>query len=108
MLCGLGPCSQFVRVESRLSEIQSMLTCAYRWYKKEELGRRNALFWIANPIGQMFAGYLQAAAYTHLNNHHGLQGWRSVSHRMSSIPILTMIRWLFIICTIITIPIALM
>ncbi|CRL23069.1 Sucrose/H+ symporter, plant [Penicillium camemberti] len=62
------------------------------WYRKEELGRRNALFWIANPIGQMFAGYLQAAAYTHLNNNHGLQGWR----------------WLFIICTVITIPIALL
>ncbi|KAF7523862.1 hypothetical protein PCG10_006392 [Penicillium crustosum] len=61
------------------------------WYRKEELGRRNALFWIANPIGQMFAGYLQAAAYTHLNNNHGLQGWR----------------WLFIICTVITLPIAL-
>ncbi|KAL4867469.1 hypothetical protein BDV12DRAFT_186644 [Aspergillus spectabilis] len=60
------------------------------WYRKQELGRRNALFWIANPIGQMIAGYLQAAAYTHLNNNHGLRGWR----------------WLFIICTIITIPVA--
>ncbi|KAJ5287227.1 hypothetical protein N7478_002913 [Penicillium angulare] len=60
------------------------------WYRKPELGRRNALFWIANPLGQMIAGYLQAAAYTNLNNHHGLQGWR----------------WLFIICTIITIPVA--
>ncbi|CAK7231195.1 hypothetical protein SCUCBS95973_007829 [Sporothrix curviconia] len=58
---------------------------------KSELGRRNALFWIANPLGQMIAGYLQAAAYTNLNNNHGLQGWR----------------WLFIICFIITIPIAL-
>ncbi|KAJ5901481.1 hypothetical protein N7495_002009 [Penicillium taxi] len=46
------------------------------WYRKKELGRRNALFWIANPLGQMFAGYLQAAAYTNLNNSHGLQGWR--------------------------------
>ncbi|KAL4903327.1 hypothetical protein BDW74DRAFT_168891 [Aspergillus multicolor] len=60
------------------------------WYRKSELGRRNALFWIANPLGQMIAGYLQAAAYTNLNNNHGLQGWR----------------WLFIICTIITIPVA--
>ncbi|KAL4959825.1 major facilitator superfamily domain-containing protein [Aspergillus stella-maris] len=60
------------------------------WYRKQELGRRNALFWIANPLGQMIAGYLQAAAYTNLNNNHGLQGWR----------------WLFIICTIITIPVA--
>ncbi|KAL4786983.1 major facilitator superfamily domain-containing protein [Aspergillus varians] len=60
------------------------------WYRKQELGRRNALFWIANPLGQMIAGYLQAAAYTNLNNSHGLQGWR----------------WLFIICTVITIPVA--
>lgn len=76
MLCGLGPRSKLVRFESSLPEIRSILTCVYRWYRKEELGRRNALFWIANPIGQMFAGYLQAAAYTHLNNNHGLQGWR--------------------------------
>ncbi|OJJ07830.1 hypothetical protein ASPVEDRAFT_57082 [Aspergillus versicolor CBS 583.65] len=60
------------------------------WYRKKELGRRNALFWIANPLGQMIAGVLQAAAYTNLNNNHGLQGWR----------------WLFIICTVITIPVA--
>lgn len=26
----------------------------------------------------MVAGYLQAAAYTNLNNHRGLQGWRCV------------------------------
>lgn len=61
------------------------------WYRRRELGRRNALFWIANPLGQMIAGYLQAAAYTNLNNHRGLAGWR----------------WLFVICFIITIPIAL-
>lgn len=46
------------------------------WYKKSELGRRNALFWCANPLGTMFAGYLQAAAYKHLDGHGGLEGWR--------------------------------
>ena len=50
-----------------------------RWYKKNELGRRNALFWIANPLGSMFAGYLQAAAYRNLNNVHSLEGWRYAS-----------------------------
>ncbi|EXJ79541.1 hypothetical protein A1O3_07820 [Capronia epimyces CBS 606.96] len=60
------------------------------WYRKRELARRNALFWISNPLGQMFAGYLQSAAYTNLSNVGGLQGWR----------------WLFIICTVITIPTA--
>ncbi|KZF20374.1 pantothenate transporter [Xylona heveae TC161] len=62
------------------------------WYKKSELGRRNALFWMANPIATMFGGYLQAAAYKNLDDRHGLQGWR----------------WLFVICSIITIPIALL
>lgn len=40
------------------------------------MGRRNALFWISNPIGTMFAGYLQSAAYTNLSGHGGLEGWR--------------------------------
>ncbi|KAB8241736.1 major facilitator superfamily domain-containing protein [Aspergillus flavus] len=46
------------------------------WYKPEEIGRRISLFFIASPLGTMFAGYLQAAAYTNLNNTHGLAGWR--------------------------------
>ncbi|KAF7192540.1 putative transporter SEO1 [Pseudocercospora fuligena] len=60
------------------------------WYKPGEIGRRTALFFIASPLGTMFAGYLQAAAYTRLNNVHGLEGWR----------------WLFIVDTIITMLIA--
>ncbi|OQE09628.1 hypothetical protein PENVUL_c006G05824 [Penicillium vulpinum] len=59
------------------------------WYKPGEVTRRVALFFVASPLGTMFAGYLQAAAYTNLEGRHGLAGWR----------------WLFIICTIITIPI---
>ncbi|KAF5862553.1 hypothetical protein ETB97_011550 [Aspergillus alliaceus] len=61
-------------------------------YKPEEIGRRVSLFFIASPLGTMFAGYLQAAAYTNLDNAHGLAGWR----------------WLFIVCTIITIPICIL
>ncbi|KAM5356726.1 hypothetical protein ACJ41O_003372 [Fusarium nematophilum] len=60
------------------------------WYKPNEVARRIALFFIASPGGTMFAGYLQAAAYTNLNGVHGLAGWR----------------WLFIIDGIITIGIA--
>ena len=60
------------------------------WYKPGEIGRRVALFYTAAPLGTMFAGYLQAAVYTNLNNTHGLAGWR----------------WLFIVDAIITIPIA--
>ncbi len=48
------------------------------WYKPGEIGRRVALFYIASPLGTMFAGYLQAAAYTNLNHVHGLAGWRYV------------------------------
>jgi ACS family pantothenate transporter-like MFS transporter len=46
------------------------------WYKPGEIGRRVTLFFIASPLGTMFAGYLQAAAYTNLNGVHGLSGWR--------------------------------
>lgn len=46
------------------------------WYKPGEVTRRVALFFIASPLGTMFAGYLQAAAYTNLEGTHGLAGWR--------------------------------
>ncbi|WOO80349.1 Pantothenate transporter liz1 [Vanrija pseudolonga] len=60
------------------------------WYTPREIGKRAMIFWLAGSIGQMFSGFLQAAAYTNLNGRHGLAGWR----------------WLFIIDAIITIPIA--
>ncbi|KAK9368245.1 major facilitator superfamily domain-containing protein [Lipomyces kononenkoae] len=60
------------------------------WYTRQELGKRNAIYGCVYPLGAMFAGYLQAAAYNNLDGAHGMAGWR----------------WLFIICTIITIPCA--
>lgn len=60
------------------------------WYRPSEIGRRIAIFYTCAPLGTMFAGYLQAAAYTNLNGVHGLSGWR----------------WLFIVDAIITFPIA--
>jgi ACS family pantothenate transporter-like MFS transporter len=48
------------------------------------------IFWLAGAIGQLFSGFLQAAAYRNLNGAHGFEGWR----------------WLFIIDGIITIPLA--
>ncbi|KAF4840778.1 putative transporter SEO1 [Colletotrichum siamense] len=60
------------------------------WYKKTEVARRIALFFISSPLGTMFAGYLQAAAYTNLSGVHRMSGWR----------------WLFIIDGIITLGIA--
>ena len=46
------------------------------WYKPGEIGRRVALFFIASLLGTMFAGYLQAEAYTNVDQTHGLSGWR--------------------------------
>jgi MFS family permease len=50
------------------------------------------VFWLAGSVGQMFSGFLQAAAYTHLSGVHGRAGWR----------------WLFIVDGIITVPLALL
>jgi ACS family pantothenate transporter-like MFS transporter len=49
------------------------------------------VFWLAGSIGQLFSGFLQAAAYKNLNGVAGHAGWR----------------WLFIIDGIITLPLAL-
>ncbi|KAK9238495.1 major facilitator superfamily domain-containing protein [Lipomyces kononenkoae] len=58
------------------------------WYKKVELGRRNAIYFSAMPLGTMIAGYIQGG----LTNVHsgGLKPWQ----------------WLFVVCAIITIPVA--
>lgn len=60
------------------------------WYKPSEIGKRAMIFWLAGSIGQLFSGFLQAAAYTNLNGVYGRAGWR----------------WLFIIDGIITFPLA--
>lgn len=61
------------------------------WYTPREIGKRAMIFWLSGSIGQMFSGFLQAAAYNNLSGVGGLSGWR----------------WLFIVDAIITIPIAL-
>lgn len=48
------------------------------------------VFWLAGTIGQLFSGFLQAAAYKNLDGVSGRAGWR----------------WLFIIDGIITLPLA--
>ncbi|KAJ5369187.1 major facilitator superfamily domain-containing protein, partial [Penicillium cataractarum] len=60
------------------------------WYTPREIGKRAMIFWLAGSIGQLFSGFLQAAAYTNLNDVQGRAGWR----------------WLFIIDGIITLPLA--
>ncbi|KAI0405268.1 MFS general substrate transporter [Xylaria palmicola] len=59
------------------------------WYRKDELGKRSCIFQSSASIGAMFSGYLTAAVYT-LEGKNGYHGWQ----------------WLFIINTVISLPIA--
>jgi MFS family permease len=54
------------------------------WYKRSELSRRGAIFFIASQVGSMSSGYIQAGAYARLDGRYGIEGWR----------------WLYIICEI--------
>ncbi|KAG8414226.1 hypothetical protein J3459_014951 [Metarhizium acridum] len=69
--------------------VQWYLGC---WYKRSELSRRGALFFIASQVGSMSSGYIQSGAYASLNLKHGIEGWR----------------WLYIICFSCTIPVAIL
>ncbi|EGR44881.1 uncharacterized protein TRIREDRAFT_69563 [Trichoderma reesei QM6a] len=60
------------------------------WYRKDELAKRSCIFHTSGAIGSMFSGYLMAAVY-HLGGRDGFKGWQ----------------WLFIINTVISLPIAL-
>ncbi|KAJ5280939.1 hypothetical protein N7478_006311 [Penicillium angulare] len=46
------------------------------WYKRSELSRRGAIFFIASQIGSMSSGYIQAGAYDRLDGRFGIEGWR--------------------------------
>jgi len=59
------------------------------WYRKDELAKRSCIFHACGAIGTMFSGYLMAATYN-LNSVHGFHGWQ----------------WLFIINTVISLPIS--
>ena len=60
------------------------------WYRKDELAKRSCIFQASSFVGAMFSGYLMAATYN-LDGVHGWKGWQ----------------WLFIINTVISLPIAL-
>ncbi|ROW08664.1 hypothetical protein VPNG_06448 [Cytospora leucostoma] len=59
------------------------------WYRKDELAKRSCIFHASGAIGTMFSGYFMAAVY-HLGGVDGFKGWQ----------------WLFIINTVISLPIA--
>ncbi|QKX60329.1 uncharacterized protein TRUGW13939_07472 [Talaromyces rugulosus] len=60
------------------------------WYTKQELGRRTGLFTASGLAGGMFGGFLQTGIYSSMDGLRGLEGWR----------------WLYIICGIIGLPVA--
>ncbi|KAF4952430.1 hypothetical protein FSARC_12647 [Fusarium sarcochroum] len=60
------------------------------WYRKDELAKRSCIFHASGAIGSMFSGYLMASVYR-LDGKGGFRGWQ----------------WLFIIDTVISLPIAL-
>nr|UJH94647.1 PfmaC [Starmerella bombicola] len=62
------------------------------WYKRDELYRRIMAFGISAPLGSIFSGFLQKAAFYNLGGKGGLTGWQ----------------WGFIIDGIFTVPIALL
>ncbi|GAA5825688.1 hypothetical protein JCM11251_000337 [Rhodosporidiobolus azoricus] len=60
------------------------------WYLPSELGRRSAIFAASGHAATLFSGSLMASIHTHLNGKQGIAGWQ----------------WMFIICGVITIPVA--
>lgn len=61
------------------------------WYKKSELGTRAAVFVCFGHLGSMTGGWIQARLLEALTGREGLPAWR----------------WIFIVVSVITIPVAL-
>ncbi|KAK3348765.1 major facilitator superfamily domain-containing protein [Lasiosphaeria hispida] len=62
------------------------------WYRGDEIGRRGGVFYVGLTLGTLTAGLIQAGASSRLDGINGLEGWR----------------WMYIICSIITIPIGIL
>lgn len=60
------------------------------WYRGDELGRRGGIFYVGQMLGTLTAGLIQSGASAHLDGVDGMAGWR----------------WMFIISTLMTIPVA--
>lgn len=61
------------------------------WYKRSELGTRAAVFCCFGDLGNMAGGWIQAGLLVALQGREGLPAWR----------------WIFIVVSVITIPVAL-
>jgi hypothetical protein len=60
------------------------------WYRTDELSRRAGIFYMSTGLGTMSTGFLASGVVTNLDGVNGLAGWR----------------WLFIVCALITFPVA--
>ncbi|KAI4742852.1 MFS general substrate transporter [Aureobasidium sp. EXF-12298] len=58
------------------------------WYRGDETSRRGGIFYVGLTLGTLTASLIQGACSAHLDGVHGLAGWR----------------WMFIINSIITLP----
>lgn len=62
------------------------------WYRGDEIARRGGVFYVGLTLGTLTAGLIQAGASARLEGVNGLAGWR----------------WMYIVCSIITIPIGIL
>jgi hypothetical protein len=60
------------------------------WYRSDEIARRGGCFYVGLTFGTLTASLIQAGASSRLDGVNGLAGWR----------------WMYIICAIITLPVA--
>lgn len=68
------------------------LTNLGAWYRGDEIGRRGGVFYVGLTLGTLTAALIQSGASSQLDGVHGLAGWR----------------WMYIICSIITIPVGIL
>jgi hypothetical protein len=62
------------------------------WYRGDEIARRGGVFYVGLTLGTLTAGLIQAGASGQLDGVDGLAGWR----------------WMYIVCSIITIPVGIL
>lgn len=71
---------------------KNILTSPGSWYRSDEIARRGGCFYVGLTLGTLTASLIQAGTSSRLDGVNGLAGWR----------------WMYIICAIITIPIAIL
>ncbi|KAJ5112489.1 hypothetical protein N7532_000534 [Penicillium argentinense] len=62
------------------------------WYRSDEIARRGGCFYVGLTLGTLTASLIQAGTSSRLDGVNGLAGWR----------------WMYIICAVITLPVAIL